>query len=577
MRVPWRRAKEVIPAGMEERLPIAETTVQRKRLSKKAGILLCVLCAGAIAVFWGFSQKNGGQEDTGMAAEYITAVAERGDITHALTGSATLEAANSYSVTTLAEGEILTADFEEGDIVTKDDVLYTLDSSDASSNIEKSEIALQQSQRSYNRILKNQDDLSIKASVAGTVVSVEVEKGDDVAAGQTVATIRNSSTMELTVPFAAADAKRFYIGQPATVTLDSTFETLTAEICEISAVDEVTTGNVIMRDVTFSVKNPGGLSTQAAASAAVNGVGSSKSGTFQYKDEAAITAEVSGTVSAVYLKSGDWANKDTVLVKLSSDTLTEEIQNASDSLRNAQLSLESQYEQLDAYTVKSPISGTVIDKNYKAGETTEANQVLCTIYDLSYLTMTMNIDELDISDVAVGQAVRITADAVEDTVYEGVVTKVSVAGTTSGGVTTYPVTIRIDQTDGLLPGMNADATIELESAENTLVIPSSALLRGNRVLITADSPSADMALEDTAPDGYVYVEVETGVSDDSQVEILSGLQEGDIVAYLKTSGTEDDMMPGGMMMPDSSMPSGGIPSGSMPSGGGPGGGMGGGF
>ena len=125
--------------------------------------------------------------------------------------------------------------------------------------------------------------------------------------------------------------------------------------------------------------------------------------------------------------------------------------------------------------------------------------------------------------------------------------------------------------------MNADATIELESAENTLVIPSSALLRGNRVLITADSPSADMALEDTAPDGYVYVEVETGVGDDSQVEILSGLQEGDIVAYLKTSGAEDDRMPGGMMMPDSSMPSGGIPSGSMPSGGGPGGGMGGGF
>ena len=62
---------------------------------------------------------------------------------------------------------------------------------------------------------------------------------------------------------------------------------------------------------------------------------------------------------------------------LSSDTLADEIQSASESLRSAQLSLESQYEQLADYTITSPISGTIIDKNYKAGETSESNQVLC--------------------------------------------------------------------------------------------------------------------------------------------------------------------------------------------------------
>lgn len=144
-------------------------------------------------------------------------------------------------------------------------------------------------------------------------------------------------------------------------------------------------------------------------------------------------------------------DKNQVIVVLSSDTLADEIQSASESLRNAELSLESQYDQLDDYTITSPISGTIIDKNYKAGETTESNQVLCSIYDLSYLTMTLSVDELDIADIAVGQTVSITADAVEDATYEGVVTKVSVAGTSSGGVTTYPVTIRIDETDGLLP------------------------------------------------------------------------------------------------------------------------------
>ena len=185
----------------------------------------------------------------------------------------------------------------------------------------------------------------------------------------------------------------------------------------------------------------------------------------------------------------------------------------------------------------------------------------------------MSIDELDISDVAVGQTVQITADAVEGKTYTGVVTKVSVAGVSSGGITTYPVTVRIDETGGLLPGMNVDAEIVIQEREDTLAIPASAVNRGNTVLITADSPSAANALDQEAPEGYVYVAVETGISDSSYIEVISGLQEGDSVAYLQVSSSGDGaMMMGGM---PSGM-SGGMPGGGggMPSGGGgmPGGG-----
>ena len=150
--------------------------------------------------------------------------------------------------------------------------------------------------------------------------------------------------------------------------------------------------------------------------------------------------------------------------------------------------------------------------------------MLCTIYDLSYLTMTLSVDELDIASIEVGQSVSIVADAVEDTTYTGTVTKVSVAGTSSGSATTYPVTIRIDETDGLLPGMSVDATIELASAEDVLAIPSAALNRGDTVLVTADSPSAanGTLVESTTEDGedYYSVEVTTGVSGDDYIEIV---------------------------------------------------------
>ena len=530
-----------------------------------AGVAL-VVAAGV-----GWQMLSPGQSSAASATSYTTAEVTRMDVSSSITGSGTLEAADSYSVTTLIEGSILTADFEEGDEVEEGTILYTIDSSDASNSLEQAEISLNQAQRSYNNQLESQEDLIITAPVSGQVYSIDVEVGDDVAAGETVATIRDSQTMSLEVSFPADAAASFYVGQSATVTLDSTFETLTGTISKISGTDTVLTGNVIVRSVTIDVSNPGGLSTEQTASAAVGTATSTASGTFTYKEEETVTAQVSGEVSSIRVFEGDQVSSGQTLIVLTSDDLDDSLQSASESLRNAEISLENQYENLDDYTITSPIKGTIADKNYNAGETTEANQVLCTIYDLSYLTMTLSVDELDIASIEVGQSVSIVADAVEDTTYTGTVTKVSVAGTSSGSATTYPVTIRIDETDGLLPGMSVDATIELASAEDVLAIPSAALNRGDTVLVTADSPSAanGTLVESTTEDGedYYSVEVTTGVSGDDYIEIVSGLQEGDTVAYIPTSSSSSEMgmmggMPGGM--------GGGMPGGGGGMGGGPG-------
>ena len=562
---------------------------RRKGWGKKlvALVLVCAIAGGGAWYFLGGDQNAAAAASTA----YTTAEVTRRTITSTITGSGTLQAADSYSVTTLLEGTILTADFEEGDQVEEGTVLYTIDSSDASSSLEQSQISVNQAQRNYENALESLEDLDITATVSGRVLSLDVEVGDEVNAGQTVATLRNSDVMELTVPFPADDAASFYVGQTATVTLDSTFETLTGTVSKIAGNTEVLTGNVIVRDVTIQVSNPGGLSTTQSASAAVGGVGSSSASTFAYADEATVTASVSGTVSAISFQEGDWVEKDQVLVSLTSDSVDDQIQSASESLRNAELSYDKQTEQLDDYTITAPITGTIVDKYYNAGEISESNQVLCTIYDLSYLTMTLSVDELDIADIAVGQTVSVTADAVEDQTYTGVVTKVSVAGTSSGSATTYPVTIRIDDTDGLLPGMSVDATIELESAQDVLAIPAAALNRGDTVLVTTDSPSAVNAVSQTSEDlalpegaentempesseaqsSYVSVAVTTGVSDGDYIEITSGLQEGDVVAYIPTTSSSSGMammmggMPGGMgggaMGGGGGMPGGGAPGG----------------
>lgn len=544
----------------KETAPETETTPKKRKKFKKKWLITALIVVLVAAIVLPRLMRRGGG-NASAEASYTTAELTKRTITKSLSGSGTLQPANSYSVTTLIEGEILSADFEEGDIVEEDSILYQVDSSDASTNIEKAQISYNQSLRSYE---KTMDQRYVRSETAGQVYSLDVQLGDEVKQGQSVGTVRDASVMTLKVPFPADDAAAFRVGQNATVTLDSTFETLGGTVTAVSGSDIVGVGNMITRNVTIQVTNPGGLTDAVAATATVNGLGSAGSATFTYRAESTLTASASGTVIAVNAGEGSQVSADQVVLTLGGDDLEETLQNAEESMRNAELSMENTQDQLDNYTITSPISGTIIDKQYKTGDTVTSGKTLCTIYDLSYLEMTLNIDELDISSVAVGQSVRITADAVEGKSYTGVVTKVSVVGTTSGGTTSYPATIRIDETDGLLPGMNVDAEIVIEEAADTLAVPAGAVSRGNLVLITEDSPSAVNALEQEAPEGYVYVRVEVGISDDDYAQVVSGLQEGDTVAYIAAVASSDGMP---MMMPGmavTAMPGGG----GMPSGGG---------
>ena len=229
-----------------------------------------------------------------------------------------------------------------------------------------------------------------------------------------------------------------------------------------------------------------------------------------------------------------------VLTELTGDELTESIQSASESLRSAEISMQNQQDNMSNYTITSPISGTIIEKDAKQGDALTSGSTLCVIYDLSYLEMVINVDELQIGALSVGQKVQLTADAVTDKTYVGTVTRVSMKGDTSGGTTTYPVTVRIDETDGLRPGMNANAEIVVAQAKNALTVPNAAIVRGGYVLVRQDSPSAVNADDSmSAPEGYVYVKVKTGVSDDNYTQVTSGLSESDTIAYDPSSVSSD--------------------------------------
>ena len=501
----------------------------------------CIAVVAAAAVLVAFIVPRKSRSASADLA-YTQEKLGRRDIVNVYDGSGTINAADSYTVKSLVTGTVLTADFELGDTIQKGDVLYVIDSSDVEGDLESAQLSVSQAQRSYDDAANARN---VRTKIGGEVSSFAVAAGDAVQAGQTVATVRDTSVMLLAVDFPAAEAQSFAVGQAAQVMPDTTFEVLNGTIRSVSGADPSGDASLMTCTVTIAVPNAGSLTTAQAAVAQVNGVSSLNSAHFAYQREETVVAAASGTVSELCVREGSTVRQDDVLLRITGKDLDKQAQNAADNLRSAELRMSSAERNISHYTIDAPISGTIVDKKVKAGDKLSANdtamQNLCTIYDMSYLEMKLNVDELKIRSLEVGQEVEITADAVPGETYKGVISSILVAGTTANGSTSYPVTVRIDDMGELLPGMNATAKITTASVKNVLALPNAALVRGSYVLVTRDSPSAANAETSmTAPDGYVYVKVTTGISDDDYIEVKSGLQEGDTIAYDNSSVSATD-------------------------------------
>ncbi len=479
------------------------------------------------------------------------------------------------------------------------------------SNLKSSDISKQKAQNSYDDALSALDDLYIKANCSGIVSTVYVRTGDSVNNGTKIADVYDNSTLKARIPFNSSDAEQIYVGNNAIITVTGTGSQIDGRVSEVSTADQSIAGRMMVRYITIEFDNPGALMTGDKVTAMIGDMACNDVGTIENIKEKTITAKVSGTISDLSISSGDYVSTNFVVGIIESESIETQLENAKLSLTEAELSKQRAIlsaenndpddqifsaklaldeallskkklqQKLDDYSITAPISRTVVAKNKKAGEEYEgasgnssssgaSTSGIAVIYDMSSLCFTLDIDELEIGKVQTGQNVTVTADASSKR-YNGVVENVSVSGTVgNNGVTTYPIKVRLtDFDDSLLPGMNIEAEIVVNNAENILSIPVNALNRGNIVYVKGEKTDE----KDRAPDGFHSVSVETGISDDNFIEITSGLSEGDIV--YATPVANGNMQQSMMMPPMGAMNGmGGMPSGGgMPNRGMSGGGM----
>lgn len=527
-----QETKQAAVQTAPEAAPAFQAPKKKGKWKKRLVIALVLLAA---LFFFVIRPMMGAGQDL-ISASYLTQTAQVRDMTVSVSSTGTITPIDSYKVSALVTGEVLEAPFEEGDWVEKGALLYRIEAKDAETAMAQAQLGVRQAQLAYQNA---QSNLNPSASGSGVVQKLYVKKGDMVSAGSPIADISDTTTMTLEVMFHSMDAQNLYAGQPATVTIDGTLETLNGTIESVSPSDQVGAGGTLLRQVKVRVQNPGALTNSNSATVSVNGVDCAAGGTFQANLQQTIVALSSGEVTQVHVSQGSPVSYGTTLVTLGGNAANSTLENAAIGLENAQLSLQRAMDAMENYTVTAPISGTVIEKNFKTGDTIENSSLtaaggnLAVIYDMSTMTFAMKINELDINKIQVGQEVEITADAVEGVTFQGVVDKVNINGTTVSGMTDYLITVNILDPGDLKPGMNVSADVIIEHVGEVLAVPVEAVNRG------AEKPYVLVAGEGALnEEGRVADlgklerrEVTLGRNDDSYIEITGGLDQDEVVVW----------------------------------------------
>lgn len=206
--LPEKAGSGAAKAGLRKGMGKKKLTKRKKLVPIGAGVAAAVV-VGVLGMRFMGARKVGA---AAMAVQR-TATVQRMDIVSSLSSSGTLSPKDTYNITSLASGEVIQADFEEGDQVTEGQVLYVIDSSSMESELRSAQNSLERAQSSYdlaaeeyNEALEKYSDHTYKATENGYIKTLYVSEGDKVSGNTKLADIYNDKVMKLRIPFLSTDA-----------------------------------------------------------------------------------------------------------------------------------------------------------------------------------------------------------------------------------------------------------------------------------------------------------------------------------------------------------------------------------
>ena len=517
---------------------------------------LCVLAAAALFGYRYYREQTAAQTASTQPT-YATSSVQSGAISKTVYGTGMIEAASQPVVSIQTDGTLSELRVDIGDEVKEGDVLAVLENDELDATIQDLEYALWELDDEIMGTSPGATVVTVRSPIAGRVMKLYGQVGDDALAVYrkygAVALLSTDGRMK--VEFDVAEGTSVELGETLFVSgmgavVGTTFS-VEGEVTDLYM--QGTKAVVTINDDTLPMD---------ADATVTNGMGEIVgTGTLEINKPMAVSA-YGGTIRQIRVNVGDEIErKDTIYVLEDSPlTLTQE------SLRiqreAAAEELEEAKEQRENLIILAPCDGVIASvEALEVGSSVTAGTTLLSILEGEDMTLTIAVDELDVVSVQEGQPVSITVDALSDLTVEGTVEKIAPVGSGESGVTTYDVKLSFDAAGtGIRAGMNATGEILVASVEDALYIPVEALMTVNDQYCVLTASGS-------------YQPVETGIMNDEYVQILSGLEAGDLVCYESdaSSSSVTSMDMGGMVVVDmggmTGAQMGGMPSGDMPSGG----------
>ena len=485
----------------------------------------------------------------------------RGSISSSVTGSGETKALKSATLTLSSGGTVQEVYVQEGQQVKEGDPLYKVDSTEAQKAVEDAQKTVNDYQKQIDALNKSYADLTFTAPFTGKLIDApDLKVGNTIASGEKLGKLVDDSTMKLSLYFSYAYEQEFSVGKTATISIPTTMTNVTGTVETINKVQRISPEGSKLFEVIFSMKNPGTLTEGMGATASLKAADGSEifayePGTLTYNRSVDLTTKAGGELIKVNLINYGTVQSGTVLVQMKGDNNDDQMASLNTSLSDAQANLKKAQESLAKYNAVAPISGTVLSVGLQPGQTVPTDTTAVSIADTSIMTVEIKVDSMNISYVKAGMSCDIVQYDMngDQTTVPGTVTSVSLEGKNENGVSYFPATIQVENPDGQLrPGMYVEYSMTASQVDDCLQVPLQAVKQtqlGTCVFVEGEPTDkaldpAELGME--VPEGYYAVAVTIGVSDQANVEIKEGVEEGQniFIQYMTNEGSSWDT--GGM-------------------------------
>jgi len=489
--------------------------------TKKKWIILGVIAVIVVAAFLFIRGQMQGMRT--MATTNTTATANIGDIEVTTEGNGTVEPKNSYGVDMIYDSKIVDIFKENGDFVEEGEAILSVESSGIDDRIAILEAEL----ADYDSQISSTDSSGssyISSTVTGRVKRIYVESGDIVAEQMK----SQGALMEI-----AADGK-LKVEFTSEVEI-AVGETVTVKFSDYSVegtVEKAADNQVVVTITDGYYYNVDEEATVYAQEGNTLGTGTLVS------NQPYLVSGSYGTINNVSVVLNEKVYEGSTLFTLNDVSYYSDYTDLIESRNEAVSKLQEAKSFKETLTITAPYSGIISGLTVVEGTTVPTDTELCKILSSEIYQLKVEIDELDINGVEVGQEATIVFDAFEEEEFKGTVTKVSELGTNTSGVTTYTVAIELEGSEKIKTNMSADAKIVIGSSTDTILVPIDAIQTVNGKKYVEVVPSTGVDGGEDENQAKEMTEVTLGLVNNTYAEILSGISEGTTVTVIRKASDD---------------------------------------